>query len=1507
MHIKSIIIDGFKSYAQRTEINGFDQLFNAITGLNGSGKSNILDSICFLLGISNLTQVRASNLQDLVYKNGQAGITKATVSITFDNTDKKQSPLGFETHDEITVTRQVVIGGRNKYLINGVNANNTRVQDLFCSVGLNVNNPHFLIMQGRITKVLNMKPPEILAMIEEAAGTRMYECKKIAAQKTIEKKEAKLKEIHTILEEEITPTLQKLKEVTELTSSPPHTPALLHYLIVRLSTFYLVALLQEVGGALRSLEEGLAELQRADAKAQSALDLKKQNLKGEEKKRKEITKSMEERIIFSGFECQVLYYHTMEDIQVELDYNPTPVVKMNKWKDVIHQETNPLLSLDLDRHLPATVETGSMHNHLAQIRQNVHTTLRSPPIAASQRLTNSSDVSTLNSTSTANAMTLTGITRTKRQRREEEAPIINTPPPNREALTRTDNINVSDAKQNQVQQQREKKKKVFGGECGGKKKTEELNDLVFNLSSRSLSVHEKSLLNKSLSFVPSQDSRLTELLIDIRTFARNVSLKLLFNNDSCTFGLNNAVMHKKKSVFIPDMPSNVNCFVQVCEQDFYQYFSKSVKESKRCPLFYNLSKEQQKALTHISNDQSLIVRPADKGGGLVVMDTVFYNNLMFNMLSNVKEYVPINDQELDRLIYTVHDNLYDLLMCRQLSKQLYEYCLIEKPLVPFIKGLPKMHKNKFPPPIRPLVAATMDVKNLFTTIPNDYGIEAVRQAQMKLKHAQQELKTKQAEVKKMDSGYKKDQDLFEAVKKSKEKLEAEMKKLNYEDGKEESLAEKRRVLSRDVNRLRETYETLMARFPNLRFEYKNPEKNWDSNRVKGLVASLITVKDVSTATALEVVAGGRLYNVVVDTEVTGKKILEKGELKRRYTIIPLNKISARSLDERTIKAAKNLVGHDKVHLALSLVGYESELQKAMQFVFGTTLVCDTLDNAKKVTFDKQVMTKTVTLGGDTFDPQGTLSGGARQQSSSVLANLQQLKAVKNELEMKETEIQTVEKELVSLKNTAEKYRQLKQQWEMKSEEAELLQAKLQQSSYHKQQEELESLKKIIDDSEETLKKTKEVQKKTEEKYKVLEDKMKNAEAEREKELKQAQQKLDAAKKKADASSKKMKEKQQEVDALMMELEELKREQTSYKQQLEAVDEALKSFQEQIDSMVAEVTKTKEAVKVAQGNVSKQKEVIMAKDKEIKTKSAEVAKLGEQTNECQLKIEEFEHNIDKLKQDSADAADRVAKMLQNHEWIASEKHLFGQTNTVYDFKANNPKEAGQRLQKLTEKEKKLGRNVNMRAMNMLSQAEDRYNDLMKKKRIVENDKAKILLTIEELDQKKNEALKIAWQKVNKDFGSIFSTLLPGANAMLAPPEGQGVLDGLEFKVALGSTWKENLTELSGGQRSLVALSLILAMLLFKPAPIYILDEVDAALDLSHTQNIGQMLRTHFRHSQFIVVSLKDGMFNNANVLFKTKFVDGVSTVTRFAQSQNASQNRPEKAKSRDKKSQQAVHS
>ena len=169
--------------------------------------------------------------------------------------------------------------------------------------------------------------------------------------------------------------------------------------------------------------------------------------------------------------------------------------------------------------------------------------------------------------------------------------------------------------------------------------------------------------------------------------------------------------------------------------------------------------------------------------------------------------------------------------------------------------------------------------------------------------------------------------------------------------------------------------------------------------------------------------------------------------------------------------------------------------------------------------------------------------------------------------------------------------------------------------------------------------------------------------------------------------------------------------------------------------------------------------------------------------------------------------------------------------------------------------------------MIEKAEGEYTELLRKRKVVENDKKKIKNVIEELDIKKKSELERTWKKVNKDFGSIFSTLLPGASAKLEPPEGLQAWEGLEVKVAFGDVWKESLSELSGGQRSLLALSLILSLLLFKPAPMYILDEVDAALDLSHTQNIGNMLKTHFSQSQFIVVSLKVSYWNFAYCMSK----------------------------------------
>lgn len=193
--------------------------------------------------------------------------------------------------------------------------------------------------------------------------------------------------------------------------------------------------------------------------------------------------------------------------------------------------------------------------------------------------------------------------------------------------------------------------------------------------------------------------------------------------------------------------------------------------------------------------------------------------------------------------------------------------------------------------------------------------------------------------------------------------------------------------------------------------------------------------------------------------------------------------------------------------------------------------------------------------------------------------------------------------------------------------------------------------------------------------------------------------------------------------------------------------------------------------------------------------------------------------------------------------------------------------------------KLSKIVDPGKLNNFHKHIQEYQNLKKKMDTIVKDKNKINEIIEVLEVKKHEHLKRASDRVNVEFGKIFNSVLPGAQACLKQINTNDITAGLEIRVAFNGLWKDSLDELSGGQRSLVALSLVLAMLLFNPVPLYILDEVDAALDLSHTQNIGKMLKQHFKQSQFIVVSLKDGMFSNANVLFRTKFVDGSSAVTR----------------------------
>ena len=274
--------------------------------------------------------------------------------------------------------------------------------------------------------------------------------------------------------------------------------------------------------------------------------------------------------------------------------------------------------------------------------------------------------------------------------------------------------------------------------------------------------------------------------------------------------------------------------------------------------------------------------------------------------------------------------------------------------------------------------------NLILFILRQMQMEAdaeAKAASNRIKHLAKQLD----EVKKtLDAKEKNGNDFttkYQAEAKVVEELKHAIAGLNFDAEAAKSLEDNLQIEKSKLRKMQDEVDKLSSQLMAINFEFQDPERNFDRRRVKGTVAKLVHVEDAAATTALEVAAGGKLYQVVVDTEETAKALLSKGQLRNRVTIIPLNKISNRPIPETVIEAGKRLVG-TKARPAIQFVGYNKELESAMQYVFGNCFICHDATSAKKLAFTKEVGIRSVTMEGDDFNPGGTLTGGSRRKGPS---------------------------------------------------------------------------------------------------------------------------------------------------------------------------------------------------------------------------------------------------------------------------------------------------------------------------------------------------------------------------------------------------------------------------------------------------------------------------------------------------------------------------------------------
>ncbi len=197
MRLKKLELFGFKSFADKTEVI-FDEGVTCIVGPNGCGKSNISDSIRWVLGERSAKMLRGSKMEDVIF-NGtdfRKPLALSEVSLTIDNSDRGL-PIDY---NEVTITRRLYRSGESEYLINKTSCRLKDIQDLILDTGIG-SNSYSMIEQGRIDYILNADADERRFLIEEAAGISKFKVKKEEAVRKLERTEENRLRLNDIIQE----------------------------------------------------------------------------------------------------------------------------------------------------------------------------------------------------------------------------------------------------------------------------------------------------------------------------------------------------------------------------------------------------------------------------------------------------------------------------------------------------------------------------------------------------------------------------------------------------------------------------------------------------------------------------------------------------------------------------------------------------------------------------------------------------------------------------------------------------------------------------------------------------------------------------------------------------------------------------------------------------------------------------------------------------------------------------------------------------------------------------------------------------------------------------------------------------------------------------------------------------------------------------------------------------------------------------------------------------------
>ena len=730
----------------------------------------------------------------------------------------------------------------------------------------------------------------------------------------------------------------------------------------------------------------------------------------------------------------------------------------------------------------------------------------------------------------------------------------------------------------------------------------------------------------------------------------------------------------------------------------------------------------------------------------------------------------------------------------------------------------------------------------------------------------EKLKSKNEELNNVQLKLENENEVLNSLKDQSENLSIGLRSLIERNNNLESKVQSNKYSLNDYNSKLNIYIDMENHYEGFNRGVKEVLKNKNLQGIYGALGQVVSV-DEKFEKAIEAALGAYMQNIITSDENSAKyaiNYLKKNNL-GRVTFLPINIIKSNKIDVRNIRANTKFIG-----VASDLISYDDKYRNILENILGRTIIIDNIDNGIRFAKETNHKFKIVTLEGEILNPGGSLTGGSLRTNGNILSR-KRLIAEYSE------KIKTIKEETTSLINEKEKVsqsivttREMLEKCKEKISEVEKY-IIIEKSNISRVNDEIKSLQENSNKLEgeksdlgsylnETLEKTNFVNN----------------------EILSIDNKHNENKKQIEELGKELRNNSDLYEEYKSEFDELNLDLVKYKQIYESITK-------DINRITNENNNSEEKAKLIEESAKKQELQIHELEENIKLEEREKENLNNQLahnneslenkkvlkEDLKQKLEEFNKELKDSDRTFIDLKESLFKIQGKLERLKSTKETY--INRLYEnyeltyvqaveFKDEDVVVDKKLLESLKREIRSLG-NVNIDSIKEYEEVKERYDFYKEQKQDLEESIEVIEKLIADLEENMKLEFEVKFNEINENFKFVYKRLFGGGHGVLTILDKDNILESdIEITAQPPGKKMKNLSLLSGGEKALTAISILFSILLAKPTPFCILDEIEAPLDDANIARFGDFLKELAKDTQFIAVTHRRGTMEAADYIY-----------------------------------------